>query len=264
MLKNILRSLVPIQHQVFTKYYYNRLALALEPEMKVLGYLFKKNDLVIDVGGNRGIYAYRLWRLGGRVEVFEPNPACLLVLQAWAADKPSVNIHSLALSSRAGSANLHIPIDDSGVEHDASASIEHAGFAHVRDQQVSLRTLDSYGFENVSLIKIDVEGHEYNVIDGAQATLASSRPALLVEIEQRHNGRSIGEVFGKIQGFGYRGYFMRAGRLVALEDFDVARHQSMANFGVAKAEYINNFLFLNQGRLADGEYGALFGSKSPR
>lgn len=256
-LKTLVRDLLPKRYQVPAKYWYSWFRGAIEEEMKFLELIVRNHDRVIDVGGNRGIYAYQLWKLGARVEVFEPNPTCFRVLKAWAAGKPDVNIHSVALSSRAGSANLHIPIDGSGVEHDASASIENEGFAHARDQLVPLQTLDSYRFEGVSLIKIDVEGHEYSVIEGAATTLASSMPALLVEIEQRHSGRPIGEVFEKILGFGYQGFFMGRDGLTSLENFDAARDQSMENFGVSKEPYINNFLFLHRGRLADGEYGAL-------
>lgn len=230
--------------------------------MKLLGLLVQSRDRVIDVGGNRGIYAYKLWKLGARVEVFEPNPTCYGVLTEWAAGKADVNVYSVALSSRAGTANLHIPIDASGVEHDASASIENAGFEHARDQLVPLQTLDSYGFEEVRLIKIDVEGHEYGVFEGVAATLASSRPALLVEIEQRHNGRPISEVFQKILGFGYQGFFLGEGGLTALDSFDISRHQSMENFGDQKALYINNFLFLHRDRLAAGDYEALLNKHS--
>jgi FkbM family methyltransferase len=51
---------------------------------------------------------------------------------------------------------------------------------------VALQTLDSFQFENVSLIKIDVEGLAFSVIKGPEQKIASSRPVLLVEIEQRH------------------------------------------------------------------------------
>jgi hypothetical protein len=168
-----------------------------------------------------------------------------------------VHLHSVALSNHAGTANLHIPIDGAGVEHDASASIEHTGTLLARNQLVLLRTLDSYRFENVSFIKIDVEGHEYAVLDGACETIALSKPALLVEIEQRHNGRPISDVFEKLQGFGYQGFFLEQGELKALETFDLSRHQSINNFGGDKSCYINNFLFLHSSRLAAGDYSAL-------
>jgi FkbM family methyltransferase len=255
--KTVVRDLLPVRYQVPAKYWYGVFRGELEEEMKLLRFLVKPQDRVIDVGGNRGVYAYNLWRLGATVEVFEPNPTCLSVLTAWAKGKPTVHLHPVALSSHAGSANLHIPVDKLGVEHDASASIEHTGFERSRDELVSLRTLDSFDFQRVNLIKIDVEGHEYSTIEGATGTIAASRPALLVEIEQRHSSRPIGEVFAKIQGLGYQGFFVEGGRTTALEKFNGSTHQSMANFDGGKGTYINNFLFLHRERIANGEYGAV-------
>jgi len=255
--KGIGRDLLPKNYQVPVKYWYCWLRGTLEDEMKILRLLVRNHERVIDIGGNRGVYAYKLWKLGARVEVFEPNPACVSVLSAWSAGKPDVNIYAAALSNCAGSANLRIPIDESGIEHDSSASIEHSGFARSHDELVPLQTLDSYRFEDVCLIKIDVEGHEYSVIEGAAATLISSRPALLVEIEQRHTGRPIGEVFEKIESHGYQGYFIGMNGMTTLDNFDVARDQAMEHLGIANGRYINNFLFLHRDRLAAGEYRAL-------
>ena len=257
-LKNFIRDLIPKQYQVPLKYYYNQIKSNVETEMELLKYLVRRDDLTIDVGGNRGIYAYELWKLGTKIEVFEPNPTCFQVLKPWMTNKSDVNIHSVGLSNSEGSANLHIPIDKDGVEHDASASIDNTDFEQYRDQLVSLRTLDSYGFKDVSFIKIDVEGHEYSVIGGAEMLLGSSRPALLVEIEERHNSRPINEVFEKILTFGYQGFFVKNGKLRALEKFDVSKDQSLENFGGLKQDYINNFLFLHQDKLADGKYSNLF------
>jgi hypothetical protein len=168
-----------------------------------------------------------------------------------------VNVHSVALSNGQGSANLHIPIDESGVEHDASASIENDSFMHARHQLVTLQTLDSYQFQEIQLVKIDVEGHESSVIEGAGATIAESKPALLVEIEQRHNGRPIGDIFEKILCFGYQGFFMERGKLTSLKHFKAEIHQSIENFNNPEHRYINNFLFLHPGRLAEGHYKGL-------
>lgn len=260
-MKSHIRELVPKRYQVPVKYFFNSIGGGLEDEMNLLDKIVSEGDLVIDIGGNRGIYAYKFWQLGCQVEVFEPNPVCLTVLSAWANGKQSVHINSVALSSSAGSANLHIPVDDSGVEHDASASIEHSDFAHAHDQLVSLRTLDSYDFKNISLIKIDVEGHEYSVIAGAHSTLLLSRPALLIEIEQRHIKRPISEVFDAIIVLGYQGYFLGENGLTVIEEFDVDINQSANHFGCKHGSYINNFFFLHQSRLEANQYSALFGGR---
>lgn len=261
--KTILRNAIPQRRQVPLKYLYSRLRGDLEPELALLPLLVGRGDHAIDVGGNRGTYAYALWKLGARLDVFEPNPECAAILSAWAEGKPGMDIHGVALSSHAGRAQLHVPVDEHGVEHDASASIEPAS-GKTRDFDVPLQPLDSFGFDAAALIKIDVEGHETGVLQGATETLKSGRPALIVEIEQRHNQKPIGEIFAMIAGLGYRGFFLHAGRLNGIEEFDVARHQAMDAFASHSRDYCNNFLFLDQGKLAAGGYDELRRRWMPR
>ena len=258
MLKQWLRELLPVTLQVPAKYVINAWRGQLEPELKLLRLLVKPGDHAIDVGGNRGVYAYALSRLGAKVEVFEPNPVCAKVVEPWASDKKTVVLHKVALSDTEGVAELHIPIDDAGIEHDASASLEHADFTSVRNESVALRTLDSFAFEQVGFVKIDVEGHEFNVLRGGENLLRNQRPSVLVEIEQRHSQRPINEIFGLLMGWGFQGFFLDAGRLTPLASFDLARDQRMEDFAGRSGRYINNFLFLHEGRLAQGNYTSLF------
>ena len=197
--------------------------------MALLPALVRPGEHIIDVGGNRGTYAYAFWRLGARVEVFEPNPACASVLSGWAANKAGLNIHAVALSSEPGLAPLHVPVDADGTEHDASASLE-AAPPSARDYVVPLRQLDSFGFTDTSLIKIDVEGHKSRVLEGAAATLAASLPALIVEIEQRHNIRPIAQVFKQIEGFRLSWFFPSRRETSAVGEFQIGKHQSIDAF----------------------------------
>ncbi|WP_290885908.1 FkbM family methyltransferase [Arenimonas sp.] len=256
-LKAALREALPKSAQVPIKFWLDRVRGFLEPEMALLPVLVSPGCRVVDVGGNRGVYAYRFWKLGAQVDVFEPNPVCLAVLGAWSRGKPRITLHPCGLSDGNGSAELHIPIDDAGVEHDASASLERHEFGQERAQAVSIATLDSFGLKEVSFIKIDVEGHESRVIEGARKTLASCRPALLVEIEQRHCAGPIGDVFDRILAQGYEGYFLDEGRLRPFASFDVDQHQPAGQLGQKDGSYINNFLFLHGSRRAAGEYPGL-------
>jgi FkbM family methyltransferase len=253
-LKTLLRNALPRRFQVPVKFAYGRLRGDMEAEMALLPDLVGRGDHVVDIGGNRGTYAYALWKLGARVEVFEPNPDCADVLRGWAAGKDRVNVHSVALSDEPGVAQLHVPVDAHGVEHDASASIEGAAEPGSRILEVALRTLDSFAFTDASLIKIDVEGHEAKVIAGAAETLRAARPALIVEIEQRHIARPIASIFEQVASLGYRGFFLLGGKLVGIESFDPERHQSLDAFASGSGEYHNNFLFLGETELASGRY----------
>ena len=259
-LKTLVRDALPAATQVPLKFYLNCWLGGHEPEMALLPHLVKRGDHVIDVGGNRGTYAYRLTKLGAEVEVFEPNPACFNVLQAWALGHPSVTIHPVGLSDHGGQIQLRIPVDEQGIEHDASASMEPHAFAHAREQSVELRMLDSFDFRDVGFIKIDVEGHEFNTLLGGMHLIARCRPALLVEIEQRHLQRPIRSVFQLLAGAGYRGLFLDDRILKPIESFDVEVDQSTTSIGTKGARYINNFLFLHAGKVADGVHAELLSS----
>ena len=154
--------------------------------MLLLSKLVNAEDRVIDIGGNWGIYAYALSALGSRLAVFEPNPQCFRALNSWASGKKNVDVYAVALSSQHGQGLLHIPVDVTGQEHDASASLESRRDEATRCVEVEITTLDSFGFQDVKFIKIDVEGHELDVLKGATKTIASSMPVMLIEIEQRY------------------------------------------------------------------------------
>jgi hypothetical protein len=79
-------------------------------------------------------------------------------------------------------------------------------------------------FQDVSFIKIDVEGHELSVLEGGVRTIANNRPVLWVEIEQRHLSRPMSDVFEFIKSLGYDGGFYD-GTFQPLEKFRYEIHQ---------------------------------------
>lgn len=256
----IIRDSIPIAYQVPAKYWFARITHRLEAEMSILPHLLRKDDNVIDVGGNRGLYAYLVYRIGATVHIFEPNKICYKILSAWSKNKKVVSVYNVAVSDTAGTAYLNVPVDDSGIEHDASGSIEHNNFHNTTQQRVDVSKLDDYDFINVNLIKVDVEGHEEKVIDGAAGTIAKHNPALLIEIESRHNKKPISEIFNKIIKLGYSGYYLSNGTLVSIDGFDVEKEQSLEAFSIP-GKYINNFLFLSDKKIHLGCYDGILKRK---
>jgi len=258
MLKRFFRDALPHRFHLPIKYLYNLILGRLEPELSLLPYMVRLESNVVDIGGNRGIYTLMLYRLGAHVKVFEPNPACIKTLSSWAKDKANVQVFDVALSDHSGYAELSVPVDEKGIEHDSSASIEKNNFKNAYQIHVKTTTLDSYGFDKVDFIKIDVEGHEVSVLKGAQKTILSSYPALLIEIEQRHNQKNINEIFDNICSMGYVGFYFQHNQLKTLQSFKVERDQNPNNFGSKKDTYINNFVFLHRDRIGRDEYRHLF------
>ena len=80
-------------------------------------------------------------------------------------------------------------------------AIAHDGRVRVGkgDDRVEARTIDSFGFSDVSLMKIDVEGHEAEVLFGAGKTIDTFSPVIIIEIWRRN----LEVVMPFLKGFGY-------------------------------------------------------------
>ena len=228
--------------------------------LRVTEALVREGNVVLDIGASWGLYASRLARMAGptgRVHAFEPLPVNWGSLEAIALGAPNVAIHRVALSDHNGEARLYIPVAE------GRRIVTRASFAippdrsSVRHEVVPVRAarLDEVlggAGPPVAFIKCDVEGHELAVLRGAETTLRRSLPALLVEIEQRHQTGDVRETFGYLAGLGYEGYSVRADGLRPLEQFDLEREQ-LAFLGPEylagdKPEgYTNDFLFVRPG-----------------
>ena len=78
--------------------------------------------------------------------------------------------------------------------------------------------MDSIRFENkIGFIKIDVEGHELEVIQGALNTIKENQPVLLIEIEERHSKRKVFDSIKYIKNIGYNCYFEKDKKLISVE-----------------------------------------------
>ena len=159
-----------------------------EPECRWLRRIGPCRGIAIDVGANYGIYSYALSKLYLRVVAFEPNPKAAQLLQSW--NSPKVDLVQTALSSRAGSSILYVPLNN-GFEVSGWGSLDRdncPGAVDFAKLEVHLRTLDSFELSDVGFIKIDVEGHELQVLQGAAETIARCKPNLLVEVRQNETG----------------------------------------------------------------------------
>jgi FkbM family methyltransferase len=249
-LRNLVRGLVPerIRARWQLRLLVRREWRDGEPEIRLLAGLGDRGRAALDIGANRGVYAWYLRRYAKRVHAFEPNPR-LARRVGWCL-APAVTVWNLALSDRSGRATLRIPTVE-GVEVDGCSTIEtgvDAPSGGVETIDVEARPLDDLDLADVGFVKIDVEGHELAVLRGGRRLLARDRPVLLVEIEERHRPGALREATGMLEELGYRGFFLLEGRLRELEEFDPSTLQDPANVGLfgrlPGRVYVNNFLFL--------------------
>ncbi len=208
--------------------------------MYLVNSLVKKRDRFLDIGSNVGIYTYFFSNKFSYIDSFEPLTEVTARIKEL--NRENVEIHNIALSNCDTSLTFYIPIiDGKPVTSRASLEVRESPF---KERRVEVRTLDSYGFNDVDLIKIDVEGHEYNVIEGSLLTLQRCKPILLLEIEQRHISKPIEDVFNLVLRQGYDGFFLLERSLVSLSQFNYETHQlPFLNF-TRSDRYINNFIFI--------------------
>lgn len=242
-------TLAPLMYKMPVRFGLQGLTGLRDPMLGRLETLVDRRGRAVDVGANNGMYAYALMRLSESVEAFEPQPLCVESLRAYAARNARLHVHQCGLSDHDGEATLYVPIMRSRFRNFMATGLAslHETNGDAKRISVALKRLDDFAFDDVSFIKIDVEGHESAVIDGAAATIARCRPTLLVEIEQRHLGSPIEAVFSAITGMGYRGFFFEDGALRDIAEFSEERHQRIylddITSAVKRDVYINNFVF---------------------
>ena len=225
-----------------------------EAELGLLPEIVGAGDVTIDVGANLGLYTRRLSQLSRKVHAFEPSKAMADVLRRSSAG--NVTVHETALSDADGDAELRIPRDGTHLSHGlASLEPEAVAGREVVATRVHRTRLDSAIHEAVAFVKIDVEGHELNVLRGASGLIERCRPVFLVEAEERHRPGATAALFEFFRAARYRGYFLHERRLCEVEFFDPSRHQDTAVLATnggrrERRAYINNFFFFPSERAA--------------
>ena len=137
----------------------------------------KQARRAIDIGAHCGLWSVQLGQYFHEVECFEPLPRHIECWQKNVGWKLSCHLHEVALGDKHGTVGMEIVEGLSGRSHVTS------------EGTTPMRTLDSYGFDNVDFIKIDVEGFELFVIKGAEQTILKHRPVMIVEQKPKHGGK---------------------------------------------------------------------------
>ena len=211
-----------------------------EAEIALLPFLADPARVSLDIGANKGVYAWLLKDCSRAVHAFEPNPKMFRFLRRIAGER--ITVSQTALSNHTGSATLRVPRHRRGGFSNQGASLSDVKVADdFRGVPVEAKRLDDLGIEDVGFIKIDVEGFEQAVLEGARATIARDRPSLLIEMEEAHTKQPIEDAIAAVEALGYSGMFLRRGVLRPIDAFDGDRHHRNAESG---ADYVFNFVFL--------------------
>lgn len=162
-----------------------------------------RRGTALDVGANIGNHSIFLADLFSRVHAFEPNPALVPLLEYNVREHPNVTVHPFGASSSDISVEAEIPSTNVGggaVRRDPSGGRTGGTFKLRRlDDVPELLEADAIDF-----IKIDVEGHEIEALEGMAALIERHRP--LIAIEQNASAVREGstDAVDRLRGLGYR------------------------------------------------------------
>lgn len=128
----------------------------------------KKWRVCLDIGSNIGQWTRPLATKFQSVVCFEPNPNFRMCFNMNISEE-NVVLHPYGLSDK----------EQTATQHYNSTQIED------KPGNIKLRTLDSFGLNNVDLIKIDVDGSEVPLLNGARETLTRNNPVINIEMKRR-------------------------------------------------------------------------------
>ncbi len=185
-------------------------------ELKLMSQNITKGTTVVDIGANVGllsIYFSRCVGQNGRVIAIEPDPIALDLMRHNVTKKQSSNIHIFPVAcgradgetsftqNLSNRADNRVVADDVMIPHQKQISVPVRSFSSLAKENESI-------FQNISFIKMDVQGYEFSVIQGMLPWLqdTAQKPDICIELWPyglKRANSSIADLLGLLQDCGY-------------------------------------------------------------
>ena len=136
----------------------------------------EQKRICIDIGANVGLWSCDLVKHFDQVIAFEPVQEFIDCFEKNVV-ATNYTMHRMALGRTESFINMNIVQGNTGHSHINKESFGQG--------TIPLKTLDSFNFTNVDMIKIDVEGFEEEILAGAMETIKLNKPILVIE-QQKH------------------------------------------------------------------------------
>jgi FkbM family methyltransferase len=205
-------------------------------QLPLLDRLLRPEHIVLDIGANEGeqtvFAAKRVPR--GHVFAFEPSSVVRERLSRNIAANALRNVTVLpnALSDKPGRMTLFRSAErfSDGSYNDGMNTLHAREGVASAMEEVTVDTVDGFVERerppHVDLIKIDIEGAEWSVLAGARATIAESRPLIILEVENAPAaaaGHTAAEILDLVRSFGYTFYNIGANGQLSVPRQRIAR-----------------------------------------
>ena len=188
-----------------------------EKELEIIDKYSDQSKDALDIGVYRGVYSYKLSQHFKTVHSFEPNPLLYPYLEKNLKKViKNMILYNLALSDANGESELKLPIRSKSLFKDNIEELFQLGAASMHPKNtienfkkvpIKMRKLDDIEINNkIGFIKIDVEGHEKNVLKGGLNTIKKNKPILLIEIEEKHSKQPVEDTINFMKTYNYKAY----------------------------------------------------------
>lgn len=159
----------------------------------------KKYNTAIDIGGNVGLHAVRLSKLFSDVHTFEPVSNNYECLEKNTLGYTNIKLYKSGLGNEDSKLTIEIPVN---------MAINCGAYSISKftdsDEEKITENIDVYKLDNYNLapdfIKIDTEGFEFQVLEGAYNTLEKHKPTIVAEVAKKKPTK---KVLDFLKEFGY-------------------------------------------------------------
>jgi len=180
-----------LSQEVLQKRVFNQQVYDLHAREFMLGQTAKyvhSMHTVLDIGAATGMYTSFWAQKAARVHSFEAVPDVYKQLEKVKERFENVVTYNKAVGKESGSATFYV--DDK--------RLSNSGFTDLVDGipiEVDVVSVDDLDLKDIGFIKIDVEGHELDVLNGAVNTIERDRPVCMVEVYPKFNQGPVAATF---------------------------------------------------------------------
>ena len=208
-LKYLLEALLPasVLESVKRRHYESEVRnsrLTDEPDLALLSSVVKPDYVCLDIGANVGVFTKHLSGMAKQVLAIEPFPTTFSYLSnnVKALALKNVSVFQTALSDRCGTVSM-----EPGRYRDGTPNNLYMTHITAHEGTIPSLTIDSLDLPRIDFVKLDVEGHERQVIAGAAQMISRSKPTWLIETDPDS------ELFGQLADLGYQCFVEDSGKL---------------------------------------------------
>ena len=193
----------------------------------------KNLTTIIDIGARKGSWYKNVGKFfpNSPAHLFEPTPN-IFEKTKKNYNKVNQHVYQVALSNEEGVLDFHIDLELGGW----SGLTKQRSDGKYETIQVKVKTLDSFKFKNVGLIKIDVEGNEYKTLLGSINTIKDSKPFVYFECADVHMtnyDNDVNDIFEFFENINYD-----------VLDLDLTKctKEKLAEHTASKSSFYHNFI----------------------